>query len=95
MTYRADFLVGTILRFLPMVTTILLWRAIYEGTNQAPLGSRQITYSYNEMIAYLLLTQISRMFSSMPGLAGGIAQRSAKGPSSTTCSSPSTWSGTS
>ena len=79
MTYRADFLVGTILRFLPMVTTILLWRAIYEGTNQAPLGSRQITYSYNEMIAYLLLTQISRMFSSMPGLAGGISREIREG----------------
>jgi ABC-2 type transport system permease protein len=79
MTYRADFLVGTILRFLPMVTTILLWRAIYEGSNQAPLGSRQITYRYNEMIAYLLLTQISRMFSSMPGLAGGIAREIREG----------------
>ncbi len=79
MTYRADFLVATILRFLPMVTTILLWRAIYQGTNQVPLGSRQITYSYNEMIAYLLLTQISRMFSSMPGLAGGIAREIREG----------------
>jgi ABC-2 type transport system permease protein len=79
MTYRADFLIGTILRFLPMVTTILLWRAIYQGTNQAPLGSRQITYDYNEMIAYLLLTQISRMFSSMPGLAGGIAREIREG----------------
>ncbi len=79
MTYRADFLLGTILRFLPMVTTILLWRAIYQGTNQAPLGSRQITYNYNEMIAYLLLTQISRMFSSMPGLAGGIAREIREG----------------
>ena len=27
MTYRGDFLLGTILRFLPMVTTILLWHA--------------------------------------------------------------------
>jgi ABC-2 type transport system permease protein len=79
MTYRADFLVGTILRFLPMVTTILLWRAIYQGANQSALGSRQITYRYNEMIAYLLLTQISRMFSSMPGLAGGIAREIREG----------------
>ncbi len=79
MTYRGDFLLGTILRFLPMVTTILLWQAIYEGTDQAPLGSRQITFSYNEMIAYLLLTHISRMFSSMPGLAGGIAREIREG----------------
>ena len=30
-------------------------------------------YTYEEMIAYYLLTQISRAFSSMPGLANGIA----------------------
>ena len=34
MTYRGDFLLGTILRFLPMVTTILLWQAIYAGSRQ-------------------------------------------------------------
>ena len=31
-------------------------------------------FRYREMIAYLLLTHISRMFSSMPGLAAGIAR---------------------
>src|SRR3954462_5213318 len=79
MTYRGDFLLGTILRFLPMVTTILLWRAIYEGSKQSALGGAQITFRYREMIAYLLLTQISRMFSSMPGLAGGIAREIREG----------------
>src|SRR5205823_14862670 len=70
MTYRGDFLLGTILRFLPMVTTILLWQAIYAGSGQTELAG----FKYREMIAYLLLTNISRMFSSMPGLAGGIAR---------------------
>jgi ABC-2 type transport system permease protein len=70
MTYRGDFLLGTILRFLPMLTTILLWQAIYKGSGQSRLAG----FRYNEMIAYLLLTNISRMFSSMPGLAGGIAR---------------------
>jgi ABC-2 type transport system permease protein len=70
MTYRGDFLFGTILRFLPMITTILLWRAIYDGAGQSSLAG----FSYRDMIAYLLLTNISRMFSSMPGLAGGIAR---------------------
>ncbi len=70
MTYRGDFLLGTVLRFLPLVTTILLWRAIYEGSGQASLEG----FRYREMIAYLLLTNISRMFSSMPGLAAGIAR---------------------
>jgi ABC-2 type transport system permease protein len=70
MTYRADFLLGTILRFLPMITTILLWQAIYQGSGQSKLSG----FRFNEMIAYLLLVNISRMFSSMPGLAGGIAR---------------------
>jgi ABC-2 type transport system permease protein len=79
MTYRADFLLGTVLRFLPMVTTILLWKAIYDGSRQMSLGDKGTQYTYNEMIAYLLLTNISRMFSSMPGLAGGIAREIREG----------------
>jgi ABC-2 type transport system permease protein len=79
MTYRADFLLGTVLRFLPMVTTILLWQAIYKGSGQTSLGNKGTQYTYNEMIAYLLLTNISRMFSSMPGLAGGIAREIREG----------------
>ena len=85
MTYRGDFLLGTILRFVPMITTILLWRAIYQGAdesagaNRTSLGGSTITFSYREMIAYLLLTQISRLFSSMPGLAGGIAREIREG----------------
>ena len=78
MTYRSDFFLTTVLRFLPMLTTILLWDAIFRGakaTNGTTrLGSTAINYSYNEMIAYLLMVNISRMFSSMPGLAGGIAR---------------------
>ena len=76
MTYRGDFLFGTVLRFLPMITTILLWKAIYAGSGQTALGGTAggISYRYREMIAYLLLTNISRMFSSMPGLAGGVAR---------------------
>lgn len=70
MTYRGDFLIGTLLRFLPMVTTILLWKAIYNGQKQSTLGG----LTYDEMICYLLLVNISRMFSSMPNLAGGIAR---------------------
>jgi ABC-2 type transport system permease protein len=73
MTYRGDFLLGTVLRFLPMVTTILLWQAVYEGAKA--VGTTELAgYRYHEMIAYLLLVHISRMFSSMPGLAGGIAR---------------------
>jgi ABC-2 type transport system permease protein len=71
MAYRADFFLSTLLRFLPMLTTILLWQAIFSGAGpDASLGG----YQRDEMIAYLLLVHISRMFSSMPGLANGIAR---------------------
>jgi ABC-2 type transport system permease protein len=71
LVYRADFFLTTILRFLPMVTTILLWQAIYAGAGK----DRDIAgFSEKQMIAYLLLVHISRMFSSMPGLAYGIAR---------------------
>ena len=70
MTYRGDFLIGTMLRFLPMITTILLWQAIFKGSGQSSMSG----FSFDETIAYLLLVNISRMFSSMPGLAGGIAR---------------------
>src|SRR5881227_2242750 len=73
LTYRGDFLIGTVLRFLPMITTILLWQAIYAGAGESEGGS-MAGFSLDEMIAYLLLVHISRMFSSMPGLAGGIAR---------------------
>src|SRR5262245_24283918 len=74
MTYRGDFFLATFLRFLPMVTTILLWQAIFAGAQQASLGGDGIQFTFRQMIAYLLLVHISRMFSSMPGLAFGIAK---------------------
>jgi ABC-2 type transport system permease protein len=70
MAYRGDFLLGTVLRFLPMVTTILLWRAVFRGTQRTQMAG----FDEREMIAYLLLIHISRMFSSMPGLAPGISR---------------------
>jgi ABC-2 type transport system permease protein len=70
LAYRGDFLLGTVLRFLPMITTILLWSAIFEGSGQEQLSG----FTFHDMIAYLLLVHISRMFSSMPGLAAGIAR---------------------
>ncbi len=70
LAYRGDFFFGTLLRFLPMVTTILLWTAIYQGSGKDVLSD----FRFTEMIAYLMLVHISRMFSSMPGLAPGIAR---------------------
>lgn len=70
LAYRGDFFFGTLLRFLPMLTTILLWTAIYKGAGTDTLS----IFRFNEMIAYLLLVHVSRMFSSMPGLSTGIAR---------------------
>src|SRR5204862_6403382 len=70
MAYRADFFLSTILRFLPMLTTILLWHAVYVEAKPELVEK----FSLDQMISYLLLVHISRMFSSMPGLAHGIAR---------------------
>ncbi len=77
MTYRVDFLLSTFLRFLPLLTTVLLWTAIYGGAERAAVtegGEREMNgYTLRQVIAYLLLVNVTRIFSSMPGLAGGIA----------------------
>jgi ABC-2 type transport system permease protein len=70
LAYRADFFLTTFLRFLPLITTFLLWEAIYEGSGKDDIAG----FTRDKMIAYLLLVQISRMFSSMPGLSTGIAR---------------------
>src|SRR5262249_23227729 len=69
MAYRGDFLLGTVLRFFPVITTILLWKAVFAGAEQKNVAG----FSEHRMIAYLLLIHISRMFSSMPGLSAAIA----------------------
>lgn len=70
LVYRTDFFLGTLLRFAPMATTILLWRAIYAGTGAGDIDG----YRYRDMVSYYLLTMLSRAFSSMPGLATTIAR---------------------
>src|SRR5476651_1568311 len=70
LAYRADFFLTTFFRFLPLITTFLLWEAIYQGSGKSEIAG----FTHDKMIAYLLLVQVSRMFSSMPGLATGIAR---------------------
>jgi ABC-2 type transport system permease protein len=70
LTYRGDFFLSTVLRFLPLATTLLLWHAVYGDPPRPELGG----FTLDEMVAYLLLVQISRLFSSMPGLASGLAR---------------------
>jgi len=62
------------MRFLPVVTQIFLWSAVFGAIDQAGHATNVAGYSYRDMIAYYLLTMIARAFSSMPGLASGIAR---------------------
>jgi ABC-2 type transport system permease protein len=72
LTYRGDFVFSTFVRFLPIVTQIFLWAAIYK-TGQTGEHQQLNGYTYQEMVAYYLLAMVSRAFSSMPGLSSGIA----------------------
>jgi ABC-2 type transport system permease protein len=57
------------MRFLPIVTQIFLWFAVFQARGQSTLAG----YSYQDFVGYYLLTMLARAFSSMPGLASGIA----------------------
>ena len=80
LVYRGDFALGTLMRFLPIVTQVFLWKAIFEAIEYSGAGAAGHAgdetiagYSYHDFIAYYLLTMVGRAFSSMPGLASGIA----------------------
>ncbi len=78
LVYRGDFALGTLLRFLPIVTQIFLWAAVFSALaaqQGGPAGEQQIAgYHYTDFVAYYLLSMIARAFSSMPGLASSIAR---------------------
>ena len=75
LVYRGDFALGTLMRFAPIVTQIFLWGAIFDARQASGKGTSQIVgYSYQDMVAYYLLVMVGRAFSSMPGLASGIAR---------------------
>lgn len=69
LVYRGDFALGTLMRFLPIVTQVFLWHAIFLTLGNATIAG----YSYHEFVAYYLLTMVARAFSSMPGLSSQIA----------------------
>src|SRR3954453_22651204 len=69
LVYRGDFALGTLMRFLPIVTQIFLWFAVFQARGEQPVGG----YKYEDFVAYYLLTMVVRAFSSMPGLSSGIA----------------------
>lgn len=70
LVYRADFVVATMIRFLPVLTQILLWAAVFQTARSDNIAG----FSYHDMVAYYLLTMISRALSSMPGLSTQLAE---------------------
>ena len=66
MTYRSDFLLGT---DSPLPSPGHHDPALEGDLRELRCSPSLAGFRYREMIAYLLLTHISRMFSSMPGLA--------------------------
>jgi ABC-2 type transport system permease protein len=73
LVYRADFAIGTLFRFLPIVTQIFLWGAIFSSDSGRPRPEIE-GYTYHDMVAYYLLAMVARAFSSMPGLASGLSR---------------------
>lgn len=74
LAYRGDFALGTLMRFLPIITQIFLWWAIFQSLSpEDPNAGRLSGYSFHDMVAYYLLTMVGRAFSSMPGLSSSIA----------------------
>jgi ABC-2 type transport system permease protein len=70
LVYRGDFMLGTLFRFLPMITQMFLWFAVFSARDKKPING----FSYEDTIAYLLLAMTGRAFSSMPGLASRIGR---------------------
>ncbi len=75
LVYRGDFALGTLMRFLPIVTQIFLWSAVIAAAGRDGIPG----WSLEDVIAYYLLTMLARAFSSMPGLATGIARQVREG----------------
>ncbi len=82
LVYRGDFMLGTLMRFLPTVTQVFLWWAIFDVISDPETiaaGGRPdgtiAGFGFKAMIAYYLMVIVSRAFSSMPGLTTGIANQ--------------------
>jgi ABC-2 type transport system permease protein len=73
MSYRMNYLFGAVFRFLPLVTTIFLWYAIYQSRLTGGISASIEGMSYEDMVAYYAIMYIARGFSSMPGASRDIS----------------------
>ena len=58
LVYRGDFALGTLMRFMPIVTQIFLWYSVFQARDEPELAG----YRYEQFVAYYLLTMVSRAF---------------------------------
>jgi len=80
LAYRGDFALGTLMRFLPIITQIFLWGAVFNSLKSGSGDTAKLGgFTFQEMVAYFLLTMLARAFSSMPGLASTIASQIRQG----------------
>jgi len=83
LAYRGDFALGTFMRFLPIITQIFLWMAVFDAVDGAVDGAaspnKLAGYSFHDIVAYYLLSMVGRAFSSMPGLASTVAKQIREG----------------
>ncbi|WP_417738570.1 ABC transporter permease [Rosistilla oblonga] len=75
LVYRGDFALGTLMRFLPIITQIFLWSAVFASMAQPGEETTFGGFRFHDMVAYYLITMVARAFSSMPGLSSGIARQ--------------------
>ncbi len=62
LVYRGDFMLGTLMRFLPFVTQIFLWTAVFNATSQTTIAG----YTRDDIIAYYLLRTSPARFPACP-----------------------------
>ncbi|MEZ6091415.1 MAG: ABC-2 family transporter protein [Pirellulaceae bacterium] len=75
LVYRGDFALGTLMRFLPIITQIFLWSAVFSSMARPGEQPTFGGFRFHDMVAYYLITMLARAFSSMPGLSSGIARQ--------------------
>ncbi len=74
MVYRANYVFGAIFRFLPLVTMIFLWWAVYAGRKAAGASPLIGGMSYEDMVVYNTLMYVARGFSSVPGTMSDVSK---------------------
>jgi len=74
MSYRANYVFGAIFRFLPLVTLIFLWYAVYQSRKVIGGDLTIKGMTFNDMITYNALMYVARGFSSVPGTTSDISK---------------------